>query len=495
MAEHDNITGQPIEASNIPTSSNTPLRYFQLSTIDQTAMRSTIRFLLCFQTPPGVTSEEITHTLKTALYATTLQMPYLAGRIRALDERNRICIVYEDKDIVPCLVVDKRNSMPSYEELKAQKFPPSALDENNLYLLPYYVEPTEGQNIFAVQANLLNGGLLLGISLNHSVADGAGFGLILKALAKNLKLVNPAPTAPSPSSHDINVDFTEAEPTFRAGIFPEMAPETMESRDYSGFNGVSLRSTTAKVAEGAHKSIPCTWRLFLLPTSSLQRLKQKIMSMIDGLNQSLGGVDFVSSNDVLGALIWQCITRARSYRLNDNEFTQMVIPVDCREKLTQRLPKGPYAGNVALCSMTKLPIDNVKHLQLSELAMPIRRSILALDETFILGLVARINAHDGNVQDFGPKIDFNHGNDIVFNSWRQIPVYDLDFGHNLGKVDWFRTPAREVDGSIKILPTRKKQNSGEGVECWELLVELEERAMENLLKDELRMEYVSEVLQ
>ena len=447
------------------------LKTMKLTPLDQIMVRGIVRMILCFPVPDPCKKAAVEETLRKALASTVKQMPFLSGFLRECDEVTKTAeVVYSTQGSVELQVKDVSASLPSYEALQRRQMPPSELKDD--LLSPMKNMPQKGQKIhpvMAAQANFLDGGLLLCLCFHHSVLDGFGFATFLEMLGNNCKEV-PDHCYEKVAEDNMRrrefLNLTCPHEETKAGNFPEYWKDDPD----------------AIVADS--KSVSVTSRLFYMTASSLANLKAAAFPTDSG--------SWISTHDALGALIWQCITRARAKRHPQDTKTKFCVFVNARNRIVDLLPEK-FVGNICIGAQAELSTTDVASSDLAALASRIRQSLKGLNRSYVLGLINHINNFGGNVNCIKPATQSCLGDDITLVSWADFKVYDIDFG-TLGKLDWFRCPWRTLDGTVKIMPERKGPRPGSTEEGFEVNVELREDDMARLLQDPLWDSYVQDIL-
>ena len=447
----------------------------ELSPLDQIMVRGIVRLILCFRVREERHRPLIIDTLQKGIDETVKQMPYLSGSIRDRENsRKEIEVVYQQGDTVKLLVKDLSAVLPTYQDLQGKQMPPSYFRDE--LFSPLRNMPDSGQKLHPVmmmQASFIRGGVFLCACFHHSVLDGSGFSSLLGMLGKNCSNVR------EPELHRVGEDSLE-----RGGLFQNL-DETVNCKD-DGFPEYFLEDPDSLVppASGGDQH-PTTARLFYIRKSALEKLKQTA-SPEDGRR-------WISTLDALNALVWSCVTRARSPRYPDHAESKFCIFVNCRPRIPEYVPKD-FIGNVCVGAQAELRSSDVMQSKLSVLAQNIRESIESVDKEYVLGLVKHVKEYPGDLNCIKPGIQSYMGNDINLVSWVKFGVYEMDFGPYLGKPEWFRCPWRTLDGTVKILPLRNAPRPGSSEVGYEVNVELREDDMERLLQDPRWKSFTEEVL-
>lgn len=172
---------------------------YQLSSIDQSLIRTHIRLALCFPCKPSQ-AEVVADRLSRSVRRAVSYMPILAGKVYSVgcesntldswSKSNSTAGTYpiqRGRVEVRVSLVDAQNFQvkfqylgaefpPTYRSLAAQGMPATALIDEARVLTPLPDMPLEeGSPVFAVQGNFLEGGGLIAVLyLHHSAVDLQG---------------------------------------------------------------------------------------------------------------------------------------------------------------------------------------------------------------------------------------------------------------------------------------------------------------------------------
>jgi hypothetical protein len=154
----------------------------------------------------------------------------------------------------------------------------------------------------------------------------------------------------------------------------------------------------------------------------------------------------VSTDDVLSALIWQAVTRARHTRLESGNGTSRYDrQVDARKYLDT---PSEYTGNVVHKVTSKLAVQDVLEMSLSALALHLRTSLQDADITHDVRLAAT-KAHRATVasRTQSPQYTFSTTRgmlpptDVRISSWAKEDCHHPDLGRVLGRPKAVRRPS------------------------------------------------------
>ncbi|MEU6540465.1 acyltransferase [Streptomyces sp. NPDC047000] len=272
--------------------------------------------------------------------------------------------------------------------------------------------------------HMRDGGSVLGIAINHGIADGASH----LAFLQHWQRVHAGqePPAPVPYTRD---PFN----TLRA---PAGEP----------------RSTQYTVVPGRQK-FRFVWRVNAgarsLRTVTLRFTADEIAALKD--HARTGGSPRISSGDALTAHVWRVLAALRGRPAAAPE--RLGVVVGLRQVLRDHLPGG-YWGNGITNVTAQLPAGRLREAPLPEVAATIRESLSALTEARIREEAAWLDVQRRARR--MPRVLSRMALDsfdtlIGVNNVGRLPVYELDFG--AGPAFWFGFPGNPIPWSLLITPT------------------------------------------
>lgn len=431
------------------------------------------------------------------------------------------------------------SDFPTYAALAAAHFPVSALEDPRLLpptFTPFPTAPKDGSGIpvTLVQLNVIRGGLIIGLAINHRVVDARGLDAIVARWAAHTRaLFAPSVHAPPPPFDRAALDREPLDWAVAEG-------KKVDWRD-PAVPSMRCLPDGAPTGPGV-KPEDMASRIWHVSASKLAALKARASSAGDG-------EEWVSTNDCLTALMWRCITRARLARhgidavscAKDARPVKLMNAIDVRAYVpttpapaaasssfdsddsasgtegsdsdsdTGRRPRptssssgngigipDAYPGNTVMFSHATLPLNTLlspspspSSLSLSPdpafrtIALAIRSAIsyyrhpstLRRALSWIASCPAR------GVGTIEMDFDVVLGLDVVATSWRVLRAYErADFGWSSdGGLKALRWAAPLFDGYCFFYPTRKAgTGKDEGVEVY---LGLERGCMERLVRD------------
>lgn len=151
-----------------------------LSTLEQISPQAYTRFILCFVLPARCSHDAATDILRQGLEATAVNIPFLNSLVVPVtDSKGRETKSLRPDDISMFTVKNLIGTGLDFDEIRSRGFPSQVFDGEVLCPTGVFVVPGSPVPPFLVQANLINGGLLLGLSVWHGALDGTAIAVIL----------------------------------------------------------------------------------------------------------------------------------------------------------------------------------------------------------------------------------------------------------------------------------------------------------------------------
>jgi hypothetical protein len=463
-----------------------------ISPIDSLLPFLYIRFQLYF---PVICNDDIVLALNDGVQRLLQLSPVLSGYIHqdlqksVLDEKITIPNI-EDVDISQIFRV-KRHEKPFKGFAQGQVFP------NSLMFLDIAPDPTKPAPVLGIQLNIFLDSLVLAFSVTHRVIDANGLGTLIRTLAhlcddtggKTTKLATLSGPEQAYTRAALSTIYPQAIvpitlPQYVFTSIPDQSPETMHK------NATKL----ATLCVSRYVTIPTT-KILSLKKSCLDHAKDphKCADCDDRIPSA--DISWLSSNDVVSALLWLCITRARFFtsqttqeRTEDKSEKVSVfgMAVNVRHRLSPALPAS-YMGNGALnlklvrALQDIIPGDgNEKDhaATVFRLACHIRQELNTFNNDYVRSLLAVVQAHRSTPMRVGGHYD------VCCSNLRGIDNLYESFGSSLGRPAHVVTTDGYFDGGCYILPKRIGKNAP-----WDIHLTLGEQAMEWLMRDSLFKEY------
>ncbi|KAF1849789.1 trichothecene 3-O-acetyltransferas-like protein [Cucurbitaria berberidis CBS 394.84] len=486
----------------VKSESPPPLRTksFHLSFVDQNVVRVYTQTLSVFPFPDHNEAEAAIQALGDGLRLTLQRFPFLAGTLSLSDRaagtlslqypaevsNEEMSNIFRSKQIP-----FHEESFPhTYEQLKRDGMPPSAF--KSAMFVPedfanYPGIPPSGEGkvdfgrsdapVMRVQAYFIPGGLVLSMYTHHTVLDFSGVATFWRAFCSNHHrslLIRPASTS-----------VAEEQSSLRLAI------------DEQGSSDPHKRSAADCYCDGTYsypKTLPkdtsCTQRLFVISAARIREYRDQLRPYFPKNTPP-------TQCNVLAALVWTHVTRARAARLTNSGYTETNIGIatDLRRRQHPPVP-ATYMGNMALFSKGTLDIadltaeDRVTQDTILHVIRKIKDTILAVNDDWITRHLTFFKSIK-QITDTECALALSFGSDIYITSWLNfgadlhwgIPGTDLDKNSLAGRPEFIRRSYGPGDGGMIFLP-RRIQPAKDVEAPFEVLVRLAEEDMDRLLNEE-----------
>ena len=345
-----------------------PSRPIKLNAMEvQWVVAPVLQHLLLFEGDQLPPFDDVVRSLKSSLAATLATHAPLAGKLHHLTETGEVAIrcsaadegvrfvVAETDADARRLACDEDHDVLTFEGL---------VPEVDMYRLP--------APLLAVQATRLGGGggVALGFTVHHAVADGRSLWRFVEAWAAACR--GDAPPEPPPCFDRSRVGLPGGEELARSVVRNYM-PDLPVVRAFPRAQRMWLPSHLSHldlgfdfVATTPHHQVPMpailkqdrllfTRRTFTLDAARIARLKQRIVRLGEAHGAPLRRPP--SSFVAVVSLAWTCAVRCRSFPADDNVF--LFFLADARDRLDP--PAGAdYFGTCLTGCLVKLPARELR---------------------------------------------------------------------------------------------------------------------------------------
>ncbi|GIC91345.1 uncharacterized protein Aud_007788 [Aspergillus udagawae] len=362
-------------------------------------------------------------------------------------------------------------------------------------LVPDVTEPCP---ILVVQANLHPDGVLLSVAANHMVMDATGMGTAIVMFADCCRQVE--------QGKDIDMSVYAAEQDIGKEMLLYRLPAYIGEREFSEYRvHKDLYAKWEKMTQNVQNdSFSIRTKNFNIAAKDVNALKGCCNELLPHLlvdeGHSVGEEEshdrpWVSSSDVVIALVWLSLTRARYPGLTaDNcnshskrqagepAYVGVGVPVDIRHRVTPPLPTS-YLGNAAILMLVNQPLQTFASHEwmrtLCRVAYGIRCGLSRMDNDYIRSLLHYVQNEKSPV-----IFSFDVANFYVSN-WRDMNFYNADFGSKMGRPQQVRNPDSATDGVVFIMPKRPNSESP-----WEVQVSFNDEVLQRLERDSMWTKYM-----
>ena len=407
--------------------------------------------LLCFSLPNNnyEQNEFIVDILLKALQSTVKELPFLAGSIVPFskeqpwlrDIRPDGAAYLETKDLTKEI---------SFSDLRNAHFAPSLLDVKKLCPFPKAVYGQEDVlDVCRIRANFVNGGLILVVSILHTVCDGRGITEVIKVFAQKICQMQKGGLKGSVSAEH-EATARDVYRLDRSTLLYGKGVGCIE--DHPCWTASPIKSFVSFPSGTTH----CV--VLRIDGHSMDQLKSVASSDLSDT--------YISTQDAVAALIWRStmLARFRAGIIKKDAMTHLAMPIDCRSRLNL---SEPYHGNAIYGiaysrSLQELLGDNEfdddtdipKIVSLQTSARIIRQGIICTTEDKFRDLLAFVERTNLETQTRLSYVDDLAFGSLFLTSYFRFGTYELDFGATLGdKIEAFRLPSEGlVPGMPVILP-------------------------------------------
>ena len=459
--------------------------------------------VLCFSLPNGnqEANENIAHLLLTALRFIVDDLPFLAGSIVPVSKDQPWL-----HDLRPhgaaYLEVKDHTSKLDFTELRKARFSPLLLDNEQLCPFPDPTYVRDGPvDVCRLRANFVKGGLLLVVSIIHTVCDGRGISDVLKIFADKIRKVQTG---------ELRDHFVGDEDLPRTA-FSFDRTSVLSGHGLIGAidNHPAWTTSPLKLPSGC-TGTKTRCALFHINSDLLRNLKQLASSsssntysaIIDSdplNNQETFSSDKaanMSTHDAIAAFIWRSImlARQRAGIIPDHTATHFSQAVDCRTRL--HLPK-PYFGNAIYAVKVSLPLftlepanDSFEAFQMRDLqnaACIIRKEVSNVTANKFRDLLAFVERTEMEMLTRPSVLGDLAVGSMLLVSYFWFEMHELDFGDVLGsKIETFRLPSQGLMPGMPVLLPRLPDGS-----C-EFMINEQEEVIKCLHEDKLFLRFARE---
>ncbi|KAI6351789.1 hypothetical protein MCOR25_009740 [Pyricularia grisea] len=505
--------GVPANApsSQVDKEDPTTEEVINLSVFDLIPPRTFIKFILYIPLKNGTSYKTAFAHLHEGLSRTLDRIPFLDGKVfeRPQSEpgyvKGHLQIRY-DKTRKPgssprqLTFRDLAAKLPSFEELRDSGFEFSAVNDNLVLESAFIPDITAGADVFRAQANFVQGGCLLATGFHHSSMDATGMVTVLKAWSEHCRAIgNSEPVCPWLTPECIDRGILER--LWKKGWDANRSIADIDPATW-GYLGFQVPGTEAKTEEelcdqgttpSYMQNSSMESSIFYISTSQMAELLGDIQHLHESADEDLQDDQQLSANDILLALFWRALLRAR-YRAAAASGTpppadavaHLESPLDGRAAFSADLPAA-YIGNVVTVNKVSLKLEELilpGPEALRRVAWLVRRGARRAGP----GMVRDAYALMQSTRDFSAlrhgftRLD---GWDVMITSVLLLPMQDMDFGGGssgglLGQTEALRPLMDAFNANFRlcmILP----RNLGGGLE---LLVSLFPEEMAELEQDE-----------
>ncbi|KAK3685828.1 transferase family-domain-containing protein [Podospora appendiculata] len=453
-----------------------------LSPLDQLVPRGYFGETLCFP----CTDDRFYELLRNGLRGATRSLPYLSSlvtRTSAGVAMGKLRLSEPGEDSLDDMLVYHEvldEGHITYEALREASFPIGALNRDIFYpnLPPHGVYPAP---VVRARVTRIRGGYVLAVLLNHSVFDGTSLNDVLDLWASSCHLTT------EPDRDEFNHIVIHPSRLDRRAILGGPAAVNDKyiakpSDIYLEVSDKECKPRSSLHSEPVTVPVDLSTTLYKIPSIKLARLKMQINNLTTRLDL---GVDFVSTNDVLCALIWSAATFAKTpdpstprltkcfgvRRMRHDDTWTTGIAVNVRSRLDPALPPD-WLGNALGVAWVNIPGHTLRSAdgsieslaKIARVAAAIRKGITEVDDKKFKNLVHYVDGHDDFCRLRWRPVDKMF--DFYITSWAgQSSMYSKEWGAGAvenAKCEAIRCLMLVLPSIACILPPRERLAASTG---------------------------------
>ncbi|PGH02439.1 hypothetical protein AJ80_08859 [Polytolypa hystricis UAMH7299] len=458
---------------------------------------------LCYYLPlkPNVSAQDVYADLSKGLRKTFVQLPWLGGKVhnqapdtprwRPGQREIRYEPVSADGPPPHQLRYKELSSDLTYAELKEEGFPSDVFDDEDLLAVPVEGDLEAGCDIFVAQANFIPGACVLCMSTCHAAIDGTAMVIVMKAWADNCRSLyeEGAEAEQLPvESFDRNLLDRLWEQEGSRNVPAESADWWTKGLVGLEFDRSDNEDATTKKFNGVLNGYKMPSRLmtnrtFYMSSANIAALQKECN------DADTDGGDALSSNDVVTALMWRSLVRARAAAASPDDTSlsaESVLEsaIDGRTDFSQAVPPS-YMGNITFYNQAQLQVADLQDpsVPLGQVARVIRAGAGRVNSASLQEGYSLIRA----VPDYRvlrPRFRRLKGADMLISNLLLFPVNDIVFGSekfgNSGRAEAVRCFMGQFNHAARVSFVLPRRSAG-GIE---LSMNLYEEEMDSLLEDD-----------
>jgi hypothetical protein len=446
----------------------------ELTALERIGPKGYLRYIFPFQLEEGYDVDEVSQALCSGYKALTERIPEVACEAVLNTEwkqRGVMKLQKQDAEDASRIVVkDLRQSFPStFAELKSKHFPVASFDADTFCRRSVWPSAGEQLPVSLVQANFIDGGLILSWCILHMVGDGTSFYTWTKIWAEGCRRAQGL-AIPDP------IQLPEAIWKDRDQVTQPSGKNAGKIEDHPEY---TLLPFTPPGAPPKMLSTKHCGQIFYFSPESLEALKAEA-SPANATEPS--DQKWISTNDALSALLWRTVMAVQSplETLEGDPLSVFNIAIDGRQRTDPKVHPdtlGCFLEYVAVSAPIRKMLST---LHIADLASLIRKAILRADDQFTDDVVALVDRLE-DVDRLAPTAFLDvPGFNCVQTSWLNFKLYGLEWGSLLGdSIEAVRMPhVGVINGLQVVLPVLP--NGG-----MEIMVGVEGDCLDRLLADPL----------
>lgn len=487
VREHTWASASYHQRLSVPSENNFDHKMQRLSEFNQASLRTYTQIVLAFPLAQSASASIIYQHLRDSLTRVGQELPLLACNVHLQKSHfGEEAFISPSPNEIPLLT---KIDGADYVSLAAQGFPAQGfihpgLDLNDTLKLDEGPVP-----VAHVRAKFINGGVLLMLSLHHTMGDGYCLGLFAEAFSaatrgERIQSEYSSPVLRLPQDEDVSSEtlltLSRHCPEYEVLLSPNSGP-----------------SLPDKLPGGVpSQEIPGAAKIFVFKIEQIEKLRSMVQAVLGPVARK------PSAFVCLAALTWAHVTRARCKSetglappCGNADVAKLFMPIDFRRRF--HIETEEYFGSAIVTVPTQSLVEEVESacgdqnmVSFARLVAQIATTISDVDQTAVLRREA-IFKRVGDYRRLVLSQDRRLPGQLQFNSWRYFGGNDVWNFPGMGnkKPDSVRRIQGAVSmGNALILPLNSES------ETYELLLQLPEVSMAVLLQDDDWMRWAHHVV-
>lgn len=452
----------------------------RLTQIERIGPKGYLRYVFNFALPEDYDLKAVAAALQTGYDATKERMGIL--RCEAMPDPDagqegvfKPVEMPADDEIDKITVKDLRKTFgQTHAQLRDKGFPVSAFEADVVMRRGVWPQPGERLPISLLQANFIEGGLVLTWCILHVFGDGTTFHQWMRIWAEEVRKAEGVEiTEP--------LVFDSAMWTDREQIMKPSGKNAGRPEDHPEYTVLPFTppGMPPKMLSDAHRG-----KVFYFSPEALKELKAEADPKTKAL-QDIGGQDWVSTNDALSALLWRTVMSVQHGHMLDqlegDPVSVFNVAIDGRQRTNPAVHPatlGCFLEYVAASASVRDMLDPAK-TSVADLAVLIRKAVARATKEHtddVMTLAAKLEDVNRLVPTAFLDVPGFH---CIQTSWVGFELYGLEWGPRLGKVEAVRSPHVGVINGLQVVFPILPDGG------WEVLVGVEESCLDRLMEEPL----------
>ena len=442
-----------------------------LSTLEQVSPQAYTRLILCFRLQRGVPQEEVTRILRESLVTTAAKIPVLNSvAVTVTDSNGRETKDLRKAEFDTLIVKDLTDNSLDYDAIRSKDFPSQVFDGETLCRTGVFAVPGTQVPVFLAQANYIEGGLLLGLSIWHGALDGTAISEVLRQWAQNCRALQD----PVDKDHKISTLFAAAFDKSR--LSKVSVNKKVSIKDHPEF--LLLPEVPTSPPPAATQTLKT--EIFHISPTSMSDLKD--IASPKNASSPQKEYTWISTHTAISALIWQSVIAATYAHESPISDSVSIFASPLNARIRMEPPLAPDLLASAWCFHdSRLPINTLLEARLADVALVVRKSTDKIDSEYIDSLITMIDGIQ-NRSLLLPSVFMDVLKTCsMMTSWASFPIYEFDWGNAMGgRCERVRTVSSGMFNGMLVMLPKLPAEMGGGLE---IVVGLEDDVMERLKED------------